>query len=613
MRRIFSWRLLIPLVIALISCRVFVPNPPTPTSQDQPSPTVSTPLISPSPSATQTSAATDTPLPIPTLTSTPVQGVFEVRFHPDGGLFVGDQVSMEVISPPDVDMNGQQVKLTMDGQLLAQAVFSSYGIGRRNQATFFWEWDTSDQPPGPYQITFSIEPGGPAWTETVTILPQSEMPFPGSQAAWATAESDCCLIHYITGTSAERDLDILLDSLDQQANHASDVMGVELSEPIRIILLPRVLGHGGFAADGIWVSYLDRNYAGSNSEIVFHHEMVHVLDSRLGGELRPTILVEGLAVYLSGGHFKYEPLIPRAAALLPAELGCLPLDQVQSAAQSGQEVCGLEQYLPLMPLVDNFYNAQHEIGYLQAGALVEYMVGRWGWETYSAFYRDIHNQPLPAEDQQEIGGPQYQAINAALIQHFELTFEELEEDFLATLRQQSVTQEDVQDVRLLTLYYDTIRRYQQLMDPSAYFLTAWLPDGEQMRERQIVADYLRQPSEDENLALEALLLSANQHLLGARYEQAESYIEIVQMVLDRLEQKDAQPFAVHPIAQDYFLLVKASRQAGFTPQKITLDSNYARVWANANATELIELQFDRYLQGWQLAASALSVQLWASE
>ena len=88
----------------------------------------------------------------------------------------------------------------------------------------------------------------------------------------------------------------------------------------------------GLQSDGIWVSYLDRNYAGSNSEIVFHHEMVHVLDSRLGGELRPTILVEGLAVYLSGGHFKYEPLIPRAAALLPAEPGCLPLDQVQSTS-----------------------------------------------------------------------------------------------------------------------------------------------------------------------------------------------------------------------------------------------------------------------------------------
>lgn len=134
-----------------------------------------------------------------------------------------------------------------------------------------------------------------------------------------------------------------------------------------------------------------------------------------------------------------------------------------------------------------------------------------------------------------------------------------------------------------------------------------------MRERKIVADYLRQPARDENLALEALLLSAYQELLASRYEQAESFLEVIRLVLDRLETKDAQPFAVHPLSQDYFLLVKAARQAGYIPQKISIDSKLARVWANANAMDLIELQFNRQVQGWQLASGMLSSLLGATE
>lgn len=194
-----------------------------------------------------------------------------------------------------------------------------------------------------------------------------------------------------------------------------------------------------------------------------------------------------------------------------------------------------------------------------------------------------------------------------------MTFEQLEEDFLARLSQNKVTLEIVQDVRMTTLYYDTLRRYQQLMDPSAYFATAWLLDGDQMRERGIVADYLRSPLQDENLTLEIMLLSANQDLLDGRYVETEKNLVIIGLVLDGIEQEDAQPFAVHPDAQNYLLLVKAARQAGFIPQKINLENDFARVWANANSPQLVELQFNRQIQGWQLASSVLSSLLRTTE
>jgi hypothetical protein len=231
--------------------------------------------------------------------------------------------------------------------------------------------------------------------------------------------------------------------------------------------------------------------------------MVHYLDNQLGGELRPTILLEGLAVYLSGGHFKPEPLMPRAAALL--ELGW---------------------YQPLENLTENFYPSQHEIGYMEAGALVEYMVERWGWQAFNRFYRDIRPGPQ--------GGGQVGPMDAALTRHFGITLTQLEADFLKALRLETVTGQVKDDVRLTVAFFDTARRYQQALDPSAYYLTTWLPDGKQMRERGIVADFLRHPSAPINVALETLLVSAYNQLRAGNYDEAEQLIESVNQALTRL-------------------------------------------------------------------------------
>jgi hypothetical protein len=142
----------------------------------------------------------------------------------------------------------------------------------------------------------------------------------------------------------------------------------DFNEPITVTL-PRAAGQR-FASDEIHISYLDRNYAGGRPEMVLHHEMIHILDSRLGGDMRPSILVEGLAVYLTGGHFKPEPLMPRSAALL--ETWGSPLQP------------GLDWFIPLETLAENFYQSQHEIGYLEAGALVEFMRLAGGLNQFTA-------------------------------------------------------------------------------------------------------------------------------------------------------------------------------------------------------------------------------------
>jgi hypothetical protein len=482
------------------------------------------------------------------------------------------------------------------GEQVVEEVFGRYGMGGRVQATLLWAWDTSGLGPGDYDLAFSIPSEEVTWTETVTLLPRNQVPNPEPQAAWATVESDCCLVHYITGTAVERDLPALLEMLDEQAQKASQSLQISLSEPIEVTFLPRVLGHGGFASQEISVSYLDRNYVGFDLGTVVHHEMVHLLDGRLGGEFRPSFLIEGVAVYLSGGHFKPEPLMPRLAALLPGELDCQ--EAGRSSARLAKQVlaCDTDRYIPLDQLVDDFYESQHEIGYLEAGALVEFMVKSWGWEAFSAFYRDIHPQPEPPQGRFSTTGPQYRAMDVALQAHFGLSLKALEARFLQALRQEVVSPELAQDVRLTVQFYDTVRHYQQLLDPSAYFLTAWNPDPARMRERGIVADYLRRPSQPENLALEALLAEAGESLRDGDLAGAEEKVAAVEAVLDEVALNTPRPFAADTLAAEYLALVLAAQASGYQPQRIHIEGEMARVWASTTGPELSEMNYI-YRQG----------------
>ncbi len=432
---------------------------------------------------------------------TPAGPQFTVRTHPAGDLYTGDLVSFEILAPDGYQGSDQVINITIMEQNLGQANFQPFGIGRRQQATFYWVWDTKQLEPGDYHIEFSITPSRIRWTETLTLRPAAEIPPPGPDSSWQMTQSTCCIIHYISGTDAERDLATLKQLADTQAANVEKRMNARFNSKATITFLPRTLGHGGFASSEIFISYHNRNYAGGDVGQVIHHELVHLLDTRTSPRYKPTILVEGLAVYLSGGHFKREPIFPRAAALLQLDL-----------------------YIPLEKLSNNFYPSQHEIGYMEAGALVGYLVETYGWEPFLAFYRDI--------EYIETGKPT-QGLDTALQKHFQRSFKQTEQDFLAYLGWQTVTQAHLDDVRLTIDYYNTMREYQLEYDPSAHYLTAWLVDINQMRERNIIADYTRHPNEWINQRLEELLISANADLMAGHYPQAETKLKLVKTILGR--------------------------------------------------------------------------------
>jgi len=572
--------MMIFVLLMLLACRSslfpFFQPTETPTS------TISPPTVTPyPPTSTATETPTLTPSPQPsstpaTISNTPGPwvGAFSVLYHPDDVLYVGDLVSFEVISPPEADLKDASVGVQVDppdGPTFGPVTFGAWGIQGREEATFLWAWDTHNLDPITHTLAFSVQPQGYDWSEQVALLPASDMPPAQANAHWSSTQSHCCSVFYVSDTASERDLPTLTSLIDAQAQDAIQKMGSSFTEPITVTLLPRLLGHGGFTSSEISVSYLDRNYASNSWALVVHHEMIHAIDGHLGGDFRPSIFVEGLAVYMTGGHYKPEPLMPRAAALLKGYL---------------------DMYIPLKDLADNFYMSQHEIGYLEGASLIEYMVNTYGWDAFSRFYRDIHLNK---------GESQSDAINAALTVHFSTSFARLEQEFISALSNEKDTSTWVDDVHLTVNYYDTLRRYQQLLDPSAYFRTAWLLDNKTMRERGIVADYLRHPHQADNLALETLFITAGQQMSDKSYSAADQILTTINSVLDGIEHGTTDPFSISSLAADYISIASTSQKEGYEVQSITITVDAASVTATTSAgPDLRTLQLQRIGGEWLL-------------
>ena len=123
-------------------------------------------------------------------------------------------------------------------------------------------------------------------------------------------------------------------------------------------------------------------------------------------------------------------------------------------------------------------------------------------------------------------------MDVALQEKFDITLVELETDFITCLQNQPLTNAIRDDLRLTVRYYDTVRRYQQELDPSAYFMTAWQPDGAGMRQKGIVADLLRHPDGWKNRQIESLLMRADEELRLGNYIQAEKMLNWINWLMD---------------------------------------------------------------------------------
>jgi hypothetical protein len=577
-----SWRLaLLAAAFGLLACNLLTPAAPSATAP-VPGPATLAPTTLPPTLAPPSSTAppltptlprplTPTPQPSPTAVGDFTLTADHIRFQPGPRLYSGDIVSVEVIADgAPRGWDGAPVSLYVDARgdaPLERASFGRFGLGGRMQATFTWVWNTAGRV-GPQTVIVVVAPlgvdGAPpppeqVLTLTVPLLPAEARLQPEAAARWAQAESACCLFHYLTGTAAERDLELIRGEADAAFAHVEQTLGVVRDRKVVFTLMSRLVGHGGFASGEITLSYLDRNPAVGHLFNLFAHEGTHILDRKLA-QNKPVMLVEGVAVFVAGGHFKPEPLDERAAALL-----------------------ALDRYIPLTDLANAFYPSQHEIGYLEAGAFVKYLVDRDGWERFVQMYASF--QPAPTDALR---------LDAGLRANYGLTLAEMEAEWLAYLRALPPDPGQVDDLRLSVALFDTLRRYQQAMDPAAYFLTAWLPDGPRGRERGIVADFVRQPDSADHVALEAMLNAAGWAVQGGEFDRAEQLLDAVNHALDH------DDLGAAPLAADYRQIVFELAAQGYAAQDIRLVEGAAEVLAIREWPRLEALTLVRAGAGWQV-------------
>ncbi|MGB1252020.1 MAG: hypothetical protein ACPG8W_15490 [Candidatus Promineifilaceae bacterium] len=492
---------------------------------------------------------TDTPIPVPTIISDDLALSAEnINLYPVDQLYTNERVTFQVRAqvPAVVDPYSVGVHIFVDGEMVVDNVLG----GNRNLngdtiGLYQWAWNTGDLS-GPHNVTIVLDPensivqgdenpdNNRAEFE-IEVISAELAPNALENQVWETHETRYANIYVVAETSASRDIEFLKMSVDSAISQAAAVLQVPpvVDRKLNIYFIDRIIGQGGYAGSSIVISYLDRNYAGGSLYEVLVHEAIHVLDNNFESSDRFTFLTEGLAVWGTGGHYKIENLDQRAAGLL--------LDT--------------ERYIPLEDLINNFYPSQHEVGYLQAGAFVKYLVDIYGYDAMQRFF-----STASYVDERT----QAESISLAMRSHFGKTLAQLESDWHIHLQSQARTADASLDLELTIEFYDLMRDYQQIYDPTAYFLYAWLPFPDTLREEGITAEVTRHPRGDTRVALEAMLESADTALREGDFTTTRTLMDSVKRVLDN----DGR--FLDPISANYLQLVQKSAEFGYEAQDISI-------------------------------------------
>jgi hypothetical protein len=454
-----------------------------------------------------------------------------------------------------------------DIETLAQETVGYPTFDRVPRARLIWAWDTTGLV-GEQTLTAWIDPDDQIragdenpdnnrMTFDVEIKPAADRPPAEIGATWATTATDCCVFYYLTGSAAERDLAAIAGTAEAAIGHVQSELHTTVPAPFEIYMISRVIGHGGYAREWLAISYLDRHYGGRDLGNVLRHEAAHVVDAGMVAEWAPALAREGLAVKIAGGHFAPGPVIELASA-----------------------VWELDRYIPLEELADDFYRHQHEIGYLEAGAFVMYLLETHGWDAFRRFYTSFDDQKDDA-----------QALDAALTSTWGVGLAETEAAFLDWLAQHPPRSAHLRSIEATVRLFEAVRGYQAQHEPGAYFWSGWLPSPEIGKDQGITADFIRHPHQPENVALETMLIAAQDALMAEDWDRVAQLLDGVEAVLS------AGVFG-HPLAAEYLAVAHAVDDAGYEAQAIALVGEVAEVEAIADWPERVILCFSRDDAGW---------------
>jgi len=479
------------------------------------------------------------PTPLPTATPDPGPGLdaAEVQLFP-WPLYAGDRVSVDVDPRLPVSMS---VPLTLTlalhtGEILTAPVTLT-GLDEQYQARLYWAWSMPDMA-GEVPLTFTLllPPGVPDPDLSDNVLPMSfwvsateTLLPPEPDAQWTFTETQGFRLHYLTGTAAERDLSAI--TVEAASVYSDVVTHFEAPEtPLNIYLVDRVIGQGGYASSAwIAVSYTDRMYAPITLDTVLRHELVHRLDQAIGCDAALPIVREGLAVYISGGHYRTEPVLSKAAAIATTDY-----------------------YVPLARLLEDFYVHQHEVSYAEAGAWVAYVVETFGWDGLERLCRAA--SVAEGDDAQRLAAG-LEALAAPALDDFEAAWLQ----WLGQITPMALPLLDA-EIHLM----DTMRAYQRMYDPVAHFLDGILFSPEQAEQANITADFIRRPRAPEPVALELMLTMAQEAIRQGDAARVEAVLDVVDQVL--LERRFAQG-----LAADTLDIVRTSLDYGYEPYRLGPD------------------------------------------
>lgn len=517
-------------------------------------------LVNPTAEPTLPPAVTPTAMLVPSPTGGPAHTVAtdlaldaaDIVLYPVPIVYAGDKVTFQLLPhvPETLNVNDVNAAIFVDGQQVAGGPLDRRNWNGQAEGVYEWAWDTTGLA-GEHTIEIALDPSDAIQTGdedatnnrvtmTTTVEVASGQAALDVAATWQTTETNCCIVHVVSDTAAARDLATLLPQLEAAVNQAADRLTVQPSHKIDVYLIDRIVGQGGFAGADMVVSYADRQYAGGGIYELLVHEAAHILDQQFAPR-RISFLAEGLAVWVSGGHYKPEDLTQRSAALV-----------------------AMGRNVPLAQLIDDFYPVQHEIGYLEAAGFVTFLIDRAGWSTFKEFYSDVS-----ADD-----GPTLSAaVDANLQRYYGITLAQAESDWLAGLKSNPPPPAAIEDLRTTIRYYDVARRYQALYDPTAHYLSAWLPHPTEVRQFGNPADLTRRPKTEMNVTLEVMLIAADTAMRGSDYVRANVILDSVGGILDH------NGMIIDPMATSYLGIVRAAAEYGYELHAVDLAGGSARAMA----------------------------------
>lgn len=505
-------------------------NPATPVMS-----THTTSADAPRPSNTPESQIIETPIEYPILKLEEISS--EVLAFPGPEHYEGDLISFQINSGTSIGNDGRvDVTLQLDNQEPYQTTGTWDGF------YLYVLFDTAGLT-GEHSLSFHAEKNGATVDEyySLTLLATNDRPSQETNPTWVSTEINCCVLHYISGTAAARDIDLIAATVQEAADEFDEFSPQPISEKFNIFFIDRMWYNGAFGwPEGLVISYTDRNYGPAQGKIglktIVRHEVGHAVYPFFS-------YGEGLSVFLASGHYKPESIPERAAASL-----ALGYDTPERGGPMGQ----------------------HEIQYLHQAALVDYIVETYGWDTLQEFINLI----LP------LGSANREQQDTAYIQAFGITQEQLNQQFYSWL-QTKQPGDQVTDLELTVQLQELRREYQEKYTPDPEILLSL--NEETAKKPEFVHIAIREAHNPANIATELLIKNAQNAILDGKYDLAQTLIDAIESIV-------TTGALDHPLANEYANIVYTLANQGYETVSLDLFGGQAEVQATKSPPELETLE-----------------------